>query len=201
MIGITVATPGWRALAVEAAARWTRFTGLPAQIVEAADRRAVRDAKLSLHGACWFFDADLWFVRMCELPKLRGDCIFGTPVVPSTEGRRVIREWAARAGIDPACWISSGIYGADWSGAAGTALGKARAYALMFDIENRDEEPLNVGLQRARLPAAMLPSAFNWHPRCGVAGYNYEPPEGINAIHAGGVPFPEKFSFLQKHTT
>jgi hypothetical protein len=199
MIGVTVATPGWEEMANEAAMRWMRHTGNAAEIRKAKNREEVRDVKLNLTGARWFFDADLWFVRRVELPALGGACAFGTPVVPSAVGREIIRSWAKRAGVDPACWISSGFYGADWdTPAAKRALGFARDHAIEWNIRDRDEEPLNVGLQRAGLPLGLLPSAYNWHPRCG-AGYGYEPPEGIVAIHAGDVPAADKWEFLRRY--
>ena len=200
MIGITVATLSWLEMAEEAAWRWTKHTGLPARIIEARDRHEVQMTKMSLESRCWFFDADLWFVRDVRLPELCGHCVFGTPVVPSSKGRDLIRSWARRAGADPACWISSGLYGADWNAPSPqTALSRARQHAMQWRIGQRDEESLNVGFQHAGLPVALLPAAYNWHPRCG-AGYGYRPPGGILAIHAGDVPAEEKREFLERHT-
>lgn len=200
MIGITVATPGWQEMADEAARRWTKHTGLAARIVDAGTRQEVQHVKMTLNDSCWFFDADLWFVRDVRLPELCGCSVFGTPVVPSPRGRELIREWAKRAAVDSACWLSSGLYGSNWAAAKpGAALAQARQHAMEWGITDRDEESLNVGFQRAELPVALLPSAYNWHPRCGN-GYGYTPPGGIIAIHAGDVPSAEKWDFLKQHT-
>jgi hypothetical protein len=200
MKGIVITTPEFAAMAAEAVARIERFAGLPAELRCVETKEEAHAAKFSLTGSVWVVDADLWLVRAVALPVVQPDLIYATPVVPSEAGWKFIRERAAVASVDPHCWFSGGFFGADFDSVTlQAAMREAREYAGSWAITDRDEEPLNVGIQRAGVPVALLPSGLNWHPRCGCRGYGYEPKGGPVGIHAGGIPAADKLAFLRTY--
>ena len=71
MIGVTLSSPRFRKLAVEAQARFEEATGLPSHLVSVPTERNYL-AKLELHRSfkgqtVVYFDADLWFIQKCDL--------------------------------------------------------------------------------------------------------------------------------------
>ena len=200
MKGIVITTPDFADMADVAACRFEHFTGLRAEVRCVETKEQAHRTKRSLTGMTWVLDADLWFVRHVALPHLQPNLIYATPAVPADKGRAFIRARAAAAGVDPSCWFSGGIYGADFDcPLVRQALAEAERYAQVWHISGRDEEPMNAGVQRAGVTVALLPSVLNWHPHCGCNGYGYEPRQGPAAIHAGGIPAAEKLTFLRAH--
>ena len=73
MIGVTLTSPGFRKLAVEAQQRFEEATGLPSILVSVPSEKNYL-AKLELHRffkgqTVVYFDADLWFLNKCDLSE------------------------------------------------------------------------------------------------------------------------------------
>ena len=72
MTGVTLASPNFASLAWEASRRFQEFTGLPCTVIRTTEERNYAQ-KLDLaekfdETVVWF-DADLWFIRKCDLTQ------------------------------------------------------------------------------------------------------------------------------------
>lgn len=119
-LGVTLASGhGYDPLAMEAAARWRRHTGLPATIIT-ADVSPGYSCKLWMRDLfpgrrCVFFDSDLWLLSPPDLSQLHA-----APLAacwdPGTVDSRCFTFYDARIrGITPETYFNTGFFVADFA--------------------------------------------------------------------------------------
>lgn len=204
-VGVTLSTPSYRPLAVEAAARWRRHTGLPCLVIDAEDGPEAYGAKflISLLGpvkVC-FFDADWWLVRRPPIEFLWRDGrarAVSDPGVGNPECfvHRDCVHWS----IPFAAYFNTGFFAVDlnlathrllfeeaWRIAAEIATGE-----LPAPRDSTEQSILNLAAIRARTEVEFLSSQWNHF----VYGDLSRIPEGVFAGHAAGMALEHKAAVL-----
>lgn len=193
--GYTICTPDFLEIAEEASRRFTLYTKNPSEIIICNDNVEAHYRKMGFTEKCWFFDADLWFIRDTTLPEIHDHHIYATPIKLDNHNFHYIAERSLRGSCDISLWFTSSIFGANWE-KHGDIMKNALEHAKSNNIIGRDEESINVACQDADLHVVMMPSTYNWHP---YGTYGYVPKKGPFTVHAGGIPSNKKKEFLEKY--
>ncbi len=209
MIGITVSTPKYATLSKEAVARWKRFTGLDALIIDVADREAfLAKMKLDLlapREMCVFFDADWWALRPLDFSGWAGDAWLAVPDPGVFHPKAFCRPDCERLGLDAGRYFNSGFFA--WNN-ADAAMRRVFQMARQHEhdafrgegddvLDFGEQSRLNLGVQRAGIPLSLLPFGMNYM-RHMVQGRVFPyTPALIHAVHAAGVPLREKMAHLR----
>lgn len=114
ILGITISSPGYHELAIEAARRFRKYSGLDCLIVT-TERNGSYDAKYNLpllgtRTLC-FFDADLWFCRPFDLSpygNLNGIAGVPDPTRNSFHGTFCYQD-AVTLGMPPDQYLNTGL--------------------------------------------------------------------------------------------
>jgi len=225
MIGVTITnqSPDYFALACESSNRFSRFTGLDSHIVTTAGDPF--EAKLRLHQqydgrVVVFHDADLWFIRECDVSKINPKrSEFTARIDPGvkTQGEFWIRD-CKTLGISPDLFFNSGFFVANF---ADKAVRSAFSIALQlyhdkrngaYDYLDKKSRPpvrrsrindfgeqsfLNAGIQKAGVEVNDPGPRWNHMHHLYKQGAIDIPPKVIG-IHASAVPGFEKMEYLKR---
>lgn len=209
MIGVTVSTPKYAALSREAVVRFKRGTGLDVLVLKARDGEDAFLKKLRLElecpaVPCVSFDADWWLLRELDLSGLgTGWCAVHDAGV--FHPAAFCKSDCERLELDKGSYFNSGFFSWDNGNAqhrqvfeiARTAehaqfCGKADALD-----DWGDQSLLNLGVQRAGVPLALLPFGFNCMMHFVRGGVFPFVPRVVHAVHAAGVPLSHKMAHLK----
>lgn len=205
MVGVTLCTPAYRLLAIEAAARWRRHTGLPCLMIDTEDGRDAYEAKflLSLLGpvkVC-FFDADWWLVRRPPLERLWADGRVRAVQDPGIGHSGCFvpgdcRRWnlplegyfnSGFLAMDLSLRSHRGLLEEAWKITAEIAAG-----TLSAPGDHGEQSILNLAAVRAGTVVELLSHHWNFF----VNGDNARLPEGVIAGHAAGIILDHKAAVL-----
>lgn len=195
ILGVTLASPAFLDLAVEAVRRWRDMTGEECIIITPPEDAAAHMVKLRIPqlvrpGPICFFDADLWFLRPCKPWELLSDgfiavkdCGVRNPSTFAFSDCQTLR-------IDPDRYFNSGFFVCDTSR---DGVRSAFAIALNLAVQRRavkdfgEQSYLNAGVQRVSTFHA-APDEWNVGPWAGIAGLQDTLPARPIGLHALGVP-------------
>lgn len=204
MIGVTVSTPQYAALAAEAVRRWKLFTGLPVKVIRCADSaayaRKLRLDKLMPRERCVFFDADWWLIRPLELPWDGSGWMAAHDAGVFHPGAFCQGD-SDKLGLDKSLYFNSGFFAWDNGNAQHRAVfvrarRAERAARRMID-DWGDQTLLNLGVQRAGVPLSLLPSSYNFCLHFVRGGCQPFIPRVVHAVHAAGFPLRHKMRHLK----
>lgn len=207
MTGITITTPEYRQLAVEACERWRRFTGLPVKMIER--KRDGFHWKLRLDdlhdGPCCFFDADWWLLREWN-PDASGVMWQAVPDAMAFCDESFCGRDCARFGIDRARYWNSGLFICDLSrrdhrrvfGAARESWRENRRSKLARVADKTDQFHLNWAVQELGVPLSVLPTALNYYHFATRHGALPAIPREIVGLHGAGIPLAGKMEKLRQ---
>ena len=209
MMGVTVSTPKYAALAIEAVRRWKAFTGLPCEVIHCCDSKAYQ-VKMELDQRmpaepCIFFDADWWLLRPLSITWPREAWVAVHDAGVFHPGAFCQGD-CERFGLDAALYFNSGFFA--WDNALKT---HRRVFEQARNFEHEqwsgkaadamhdwgDQTPLNVGVQRAGVPLSLLPSAYNFCLHFVRGGCVPFIPRVVHAVHAAGFPLRHKMRHLK----
>lgn len=198
-IGVTIATPEYMDMAVEAVRRWKQYSGLEAIILT------------SEKGVCWwtkydlaamlpgmqvcFFDADIYFVHPLPLDELwPDDCHLTALQDPGVRDPLAFPSEDCKIfGIDPAAYFNGGFWACDFSQPAVqewmnyarqiTLAVKAGEHQRWYDFG--EQTALNIAAMRTGIKVRLIDDGwafFHWAWRHGKLKH----PDRILGIHAAG---------------
>lgn len=202
-LGVTLASgPGYDQLAVEAAARWRRHTGLPATIIT-ADVSPGYSCKLWMRDLfpgrrCVFFDSDLWLLSPPDLSQFHA-----APLAacwdPGTVDSRCFTFYDSRIrGLTPETYFNTGFFVADFGDARIVRLFD-RAEQLLQELahveygrpkDQGEQSCLNWAAAEVGMPWRRLPDNYNFFIaawREGNVALRYP----LVGMHAAAVSGPE----------
>jgi len=210
IIGATIATTGYEAMAHEAAARFRRFSGCHCLILT-ADGRDGYGLKMALPQMAAgrvtiFFDADLFFIRQIPVRELVGMDGLAAVADPAARHDTFCRRDAEALGFDPKRYVNTGLMVFN---AADSRVQKAFDEASVFldhkkagaytQVEDVTEQSLlNLALHRNQLPTRWLPPEWNTYLHAAQFGHIDSIPARPYCIHAAGIPLDRKYELLKK---
>lgn len=199
ILGVTLATPAFYDLAVEAMKRWTLFTGQAGVILTGPEGPDAHWEKLRIpqmlpdQDIC-FFDADLWFQRPCrpwEILASAPNCFHAMPDPGIANKHTFAHADCAAFKLDPDCYFNSGIFLCNTNTAAyafDEAIKIQHSRAARKKLADFGEQTaLNFGVQRT-MHFHPLPPEWNVGPWLGIAGLQPSLPGQPIALHAMGCP-------------
>lgn len=200
ILGVTVATPAFLDLAVEATRRWSAMTQQHATILVPPTNEGAYHWKLLLPqlvrpGPVCYFDADLWFIRPCDpLELLRPGGISGVQDVGIENPATFAFADCGSLGLDRTQYINSGFFVCDTADPKIVAAFAAAEQMSLWKTRVADfgeQSYLNAGIQR-NCGVHLVDMTWNFGPWAGLAGLCDKVPSRPNTIHALGVPLPLK---------
>lgn len=199
MIGVTVVTPKYAALADESIRRFRRFTGLEVLRIEVNEGDGFK-AKLNLPALCpWkrivFFDADWWLLRPVDLTVWHEE-FCAVPDPSTADPGSFCRKDAETMGLPVAEYFNSGFFIADFERETVRDMFTQRAPDDgLADVT--DQSHLNRRRMECDVWLRALPLAWNYYHRAATWGCVKAIPPHLLAIHAAGVPVEEKQCHLE----
>ena len=211
MIGVTLITPSYAEIGLEAVKRFKRHTGLDVVILWRDDGPDAFAAKLDIpltikDQTVVFFDSDWWMIRDCDFSEFQSrheffavhDLGIHDPLAFCTPDSKTLN-------IDPDLYFNSGFWIANFRYQSHrSAFAKARQAfqdhknGVIKGIYDFGEQSiLNAGIQRAECDLVMLDSTYNFIHWFYKSGAQKSIPWGIISVHAAGIPKHEKFHHLQ----
>lgn len=201
MIGITIHTPEYKALAVEACRRWKLHTRLKVRRIER--KRDGFHWKLRLDelhdGPCCFFDADWWLLRPWK-PEPSG------LVWQAVHDPMAFCDYAfcgkdcERFSIDRHNYWNSGLFICDLSyqehrdvfkrARESYEENKASTVVKVHDVT--DQFHLNLATKELHTPFSFLPTPVNYYHFATVHGALPATPREIVGLHGAGIPLKDK---------
>lgn len=209
LIGVTICTPGYGALATEASRRFRQFTGLEVLRIEAGEgsgfEAKLRLPELSPQQPVVYFDADLWLLRETDFAAYFQPMGVAGVVDPGTaDAESFVSHDVAALGLDAARYFNSGLFLADFrAGPVRAAFAAAKAaFAAKAAKGIRDygeQSCLNLGIQSQGklIPFTPLPAGYNFFMHAVTHGYGGFPPI-VNGLHAAGIGLAEKMVMLEQ---
>lgn len=201
MIGITVHTPDYRELAIEACRRWKLYTGLKVRRIER--RRDGFHWKLRLDelhdGPCCFFDADWWLLREWR-PEASGVLWQAVHDPMAFCDYSFVGKDCDRFGIDRSHYWNSGLFVCDLSREEHRAV-FARARESWEENRNSkligvhdvtDQAHLNLATRELRTPFSFMAGATNYYHFATEHGAHPSIPREIIGLHGAGIPLKDK---------
>lgn len=166
MIGVTLANKDYMPMAVEAAERFNKFTGLPFVIVRVNDKKPYM-TKLRLHTmfnqTVVFFDADLWFVKKCDLSQFneRKEFIGVKDILETNdESSCIFINDCRKHGINRSLYINTGFY--IWNNRHKQILEEASRLSEVLKVKDFGEQSyINIALQRSGCDILHLDRRYN----------------------------------------
>lgn len=213
MIGVTIASPGYRDLAHHQADHFRKNSGLNTIVVETVDDGYHH--KLELQSMfkgqqVVFFDADYRLIRPINFRKLNPFNVF---IAASDPGHLHQGMWASKdsgiLGIDKSKYFNSGFWMANFANASHVrAFNLARQMleekknGLWSDIgDPGDQSFMNAAMQRSGVQMSILHPKFNFFMHAWEHGCIESIPRGVIGIHAAGVPLDQKSAHLDSLDT
>lgn len=209
LLAVTVRTPKYQALSLQAVKRVELHLGLPVQVIECDDAKAFA-MKLRLDRLCpatriLFFDADWWPLRNLDFSGYSGGSWLAVHDAGVFHPAAFCMPDSATMGIPREWYFNSGFFVFD-----NTDSRHRRAFQAARDIEHSiftgerarlhdfgEQSLLNAGVQQAGVPVQLLPFSMNTmlhFVRGGVFPYI---PRVVHAVHAAGVPLKQKMRHLR----
>ena len=212
MIGITIASPEFEYLAVEAAKRFRKHTDVKKTIILSTEYEKNYKEKLSLtdhigNETAVFFDSDLWFVRDVSLKKYDKTEKFYACSDPGCHPDFAENHFpyldSKNFGIDPAKYFNGGFF--IFNKLHTNAFNLARELYANMKVEKGvkmvDGKPLkdfgeqsllNYALTKLGFNVKILDQRFNYMPFA-VLHVKAQEIDDPYAIHAAGYGFDSKF--------
>lgn len=206
MIGITIHTPEYKALAVEACRRWREFTGLPVKRVER--KRDGFHWKLRLDelhdGPMCFFDADWWLLRPWK-PERSGLVWQAVHDPMAFCDYSFCGKDCDRFAIDRHNYWNSGLFICDLSyeehrkvfARARESFAENKRSKVMNANDVTDQLHLNIATKELHTPFSFLPTATNYYHFAVTHGALPSIPREVIGLHGAGIPLKDKMRKLR----
>ena len=210
MIGATLVTAGYEALADEAVKRFRACTGLDTMVLR-SESESGYFTKLQLPellGDCTviFYDADWWAVAPWAVAQYAGTPALVAVHDPAAGGAHHFpRLDADQWGLPRGEYFNTGLM--IWDNAnplhravfrTARALYNAHLAGNVKALTDRTEQSwINVARHLLGCPLDLLPLAHNYFHYLAEAGLAH-PPAVIAGLHAAGVPLADKLAHLRK---
>lgn len=201
MIGITVHTPEYKSLAVEACRRWREFTGLPVKRIERKRDGFRWKLRLDeLHdGPCCFFDADWWLLREWK-PESSGLLWQAVQDPMAFCDYSFVGKDCERFNLTREHYWNSGLFVCDLEREEHRAVFERARETWEENAESRlvsahdatDQLHLNLATRELHTPMSMLPSSLNYYHFATLHGANPCIPREIIGLHGAGIPLKQK---------
>jgi len=207
-LGVTIVTPGYEALAVEAIARFKAASGCEAVLCIEVPEGEGFNAKLHLDDLCparpiVFFDADWWALRTFDVAELlpandefvavHDPAVFDASSWPALD--------CAAHEMDVGSYFNTGLFACDLSKHFVTeTFRRARVLAESEAMNDpTDQGLINLARHRLQVPVRMLPNVFNHYPLSVQWGTFPFTPRGVIGLHGAGWPAADKLEALRLH--
>lgn len=210
MIGITIHTPEYKALAVEACRRWREFTGLPVRRIERKRDGFRWKLRLDeLHdGPCCFFDSDWWLLREWR-PEPSGILWQAVHDPMAFCDYSFCGKDCERFEIDRAHYWNSGLFICDLSREdhrsvferARQSWEENEGSTVVNVHDQTDQFHLNLATKELRTPFSMLPTSLNYYHFATQHGAHPSIPREITGLHGAGVPLASKMKVLRQQAS
>lgn len=195
ILGVTLASPAFLDLAVEAVKHWRDATGQECIILTPPDDAAAHMVKLRIPelvrpGPICFFDADLWFLRPCEPWKLLKPGHFSAvhDVGVSNSNTFAFSD-CKTLGIGSQKYFNSGFFVCDTSEAAiKKAFLAAQFLAMTKKVKDFGEQSYLNKAAQEEAAVSLVDPAWNVGPWAAIAGLVPSIPGEIIGLHALGIP-------------
>lgn len=207
ILGVTISTPGYQGLAIEAAKRFRKFSGCDTVILE-SDHKNGFNLKLELHrifanrDIC-FFDADLWPIREFDLsPYVNSGAVVGVND-PSSISPASFCYWdSISIGIPFSRYLNTGFLICDFKNRrVRNAFEFARNNINLkkqLNIQDKTEQSvLNLGFKKCKV--VKIPLKWNFWKKAADWGHVQNIPRDVINVHAAGYELPMKWDILTKH--
>ena len=209
LLGVTVSTPKYAALAKEAVRRVEHFIRIPTQVIEAEDADGFA-TKLALDRLCpstriLFFDADWWALRPMDFSGYNGAAWMAVHDPGVFHPKAFPVHDCPLLSLAPELYFNSGFFLFDNSRAAHRKV-FTTARQIEHDIfagkqapvhDFGDQSFLNAGVQRNKVPLELLPFSYNYM-RFMVQGRSVLfTPALVHAVHAAGFKATQKARHLR----
>jgi hypothetical protein len=209
ILGVTISTPGYQDLAIQAAERFRKFSGCDTLILESNERNGF-NLKLELHrifanrDIC-FFDSDLWAVRKFDLTEFcNSSSVIGVNDPTSTSPASFCYHDSISLGIPFSKYLNTGFLICDF---------KSKKVRRSFEIareninnkealnvrDNTEQSILNYGFKNCKVKT--IPLKWNFWKKAADWGNVDSIPRDIINVHAAGYTLPMKKEILERHSS
>jgi len=180
MIGITLSSPSFSKLAEKARERFAKHTGLECFVMHTNEDRnyhyKLNLSKMFNHikETIVFFDADLWFIRDCDLSPFNDREEFFAVADPGREDPYIFPYHDSKVlGIDNTRYFNTGFY--IWNQRHIEAFAEARRLLNSHGKAINDfgeQSCLNAGVQK-HCKLSLLPNSYNYVPAAANAAAGF----------------------------
>ncbi len=219
MIGVTLITPSYAEIGMEAVKRFKRHTGLDVVILWREDGPDAFAAKLDIpltikDQTVVFFDSDLWFINGADLWWMdRRDQFLAVmdPGINDIEDPSIkaTGSWARNdcdvLGINPNKYFNGGFWVANFrhkshrdAFAHARQLYQDKINGVIKIGDYGEQSFLNAGVQRCGIEIRDLPMSYNYWHMAYKGGLVNSIPYGVIGLHAAGYAAHDKLDHLRK---
>lgn len=199
MEAVTLISPGYEDVGLEAVKRFTKFArcnGQPLRVTvlhEPVSGPGVYGRKLEMDGfrgkSVVFFDADYWLLRPVDFaPFAQSNDFIGVRDHGTQLNGCFPREDCAKFGIPPEQYINTGFFIFN-PGIHHEVWPLARSLMAAGGMADHGEQSyLNLALQKLDIPRMLLPVKYNfWKFLADWGGFPFYP-RGVIGLHGAGIP-------------
>lgn len=211
IIAFTIATPGYFDLAYECARRIRQFAGIDCLILTSEDRQNGYALKFELArlagGRVFIFaDSDYWMIRHMPMDRFIGVDGFCAVPDPAALHPTFCKNDADVFGFPRDRYFNSGFFVANSADSrvirafdrASVILAEKRAGLHPLIQDGTEQSCFCKAMHENQLPTQFLPQEFNTYLHAAQHGHVATIPAKPYAIHAAGVPLPDKMRVLQQ---
>lgn len=209
MIGLTVSTPSYERLTLEARKRFEKETGLRTTVVSASDTNGFT-AKLEIwrsRADTLFFDSDLWVLRKTDFSKLPDWSVVHDPCVfhPESFCFKDCQQPFGEGGLLRDRYFNTGIMKVDFRKPANREVfklassiaAKVRAGKAWKPHDTTDQYYINRAVLELGISVTLLPYSFNYYHKAVEWGVLSFTPREVRCLHAAGYPLKRKLAALR----
>jgi len=209
MIGLTVSTPSYERLTLEARKRFEKATGLRTTVVSASDANGFT-AKLEIwrsRADTLFFDSDLWVIRETDFSKLPDWAVVHDPCVfhPESFCFKDCQQPFEEGGLLRDRYFNTGLMKVDFRKPtnrevfklASSIAAKVKAGKAWKPHDTTDQYYINRAALELGIPVTLLPYSFNYYHKAVEWGVLSFTPREVRCLHAAGYPLKRKLAALR----
>lgn len=209
MIGLTVSTPSYERLTLEARKRFEKETGLRTTVVSASDTNGFT-AKLEIwrsRADTLFFDSDLWVLRKTDFSKLPDWSVVHDPCVfhPESFCFKDCQQPFENGGLLRDRYFNTGLMKVDFRKPANREVfklassiaAKVREGKAWKPHDATDQYYINRAVLELGISVTLLPYSFNYYHKAVEWGVLSFTPREVRCLHAAGYPLKRKLAALR----